>query len=455
MKRAHRPQRTGTRGHLTSALRILACTTLLLSATAQADATLDEAQRLLDGKKAEQAYQLLAALEDERAGDLEYDYLLGLAALDSGRPKLAVFALERVLSQQPGHSQARAELAKAYFLMGENQAAHHEFNQVLRQAPPDAVRDSIARYLNVLEQRFDTQRDQFSGYVELGAGYDSNVNSATSEDQVAVPALGNLVFTLDPSGLEQDDRFSTLRGGLNYRRQMRHDLQAFAGGGLDLRNNVDNSEFNTNTLDVHAGLRLQRHKNRYTGAVQGQGLWLDGERYRNLLGINLQWEHTFDARNQGSLFLQHATLRYPEQESRDVNTTILGAAWVHALRRTTAPVVFYTGLFGGMDEEQDADRKDFGRNFLGLRLGVNYALTQKTGLNLLGSYQQTRHGDDDPIFLATREDKLYDVSVTASHKMARDWSLRAQLRHTRNDSNIPITDYRRNQLTLTLRYDFR
>jgi len=455
MKRTRRPQRTGRRSPTLSAVRALACAALVLTGPVHADATLDEARRLLDGKAAEQAYQLLAPLEDTRAGDPEYDYLLGVAALNAGRPKLAVFALERVLSVQPGHTQARAELAKAYFQMGENQAAHHEFNQVLRQDPPEAVRDSIARYLNVLEQRFDTQRDQFSGYLEVGAGYDSNINSATSDNQVAIPALGNLVFTLDASGLEKSDSFSTLRGGLNYRRQVRSDLQAFAGGNLDLRHNFAKTGYDTGIADVHAGLRLQRHKNRYTGAVQAQGYWLDGEHYRNLLGLNLQWEHTFDARNQGSLFAQYATLRYPDQKIRDANQAIVGAAWVHALAQTTAPVVFYTSLFGGMDDEQAANYAHFGRDFLGLRLGINYAINQKTGLNVLGSYQQARHGGKDPIFLKTREDTLYDLSATVNYRVDAAWSLRGQLRHTRNDSNIPITDYQRNQFMLSARYDFR
>lgn len=104
MKHTRNPQRTGTRRYAASTMQALACTALLFSVTAQADATLDEARRLLDGKAAEQAYQLLAPLEDSRAGNPEYDYLLGVAALNAGRPKLAVFAFERVLSVQPGHT---------------------------------------------------------------------------------------------------------------------------------------------------------------------------------------------------------------------------------------------------------------------------------------------------------------------------------------------------------------
>ncbi|MEW6647684.1 MAG: outer membrane beta-barrel protein [Pseudomonadota bacterium] len=436
-------------------LRILTCAALLLTSTAHADALLDEARQLLDARAGEQAYQLLAPQEDTRAGEVEYDYLLGLAALQSNRTTRAVFALERVLSVQPDHSQARAELARAYFLIGENQAAHHEFSQVLRQDPPETVRNSIARYLNVLEQRFDAQLDQLSGYLELGVGHDSNVNSATSDSQVAIPALGNLVFTLDPGGLEQSDSFASVRGGLNYRRQLRPDLQAFVGGNVEDRRNADYDRFNIGTADAHAGLRLQSGRERYIAALQTQGLWLDGERYRTLAGLNLQWEHIFDARNQGSLFMQYAAQHYPEQQTRDVNTTMIGAAWVHALKQTTAPVVFYSSLFGGTDDEQDGNYRHIGRDFWGLRLGVNYALSQKIGFNLLGSYQAASYGADDPLFLRTRRDDLYDASLTATYKATKDWSWRAQLRHSKNDSNIPITQYERTQMMLSLRRDFR
>lgn len=52
----------------------------------------------MDAGEAAAAFALLEPLETSRAGDPEYDYLFGIAALDSSNPSRAVFALERVVA---------------------------------------------------------------------------------------------------------------------------------------------------------------------------------------------------------------------------------------------------------------------------------------------------------------------------------------------------------------------
>src|SRR5207244_648186 len=83
-------------------------------------------------KQPKQAYALLLPQEAARAGDPEFDYLLGLAALDSGELERAVFALERVLAVQPDNHLARAEIARAYLEMGARDAARQELEAALR-----------------------------------------------------------------------------------------------------------------------------------------------------------------------------------------------------------------------------------------------------------------------------------------------------------------------------------
>src|SRR6185369_18087686 len=80
---------------------------------------LAEARSMLDAGKAKEAYALLAEQEVAFAGTLEFDYLFGLAALDSHRAKEAVFALERVVAAQPDFPGARMDLARAQLELGE------------------------------------------------------------------------------------------------------------------------------------------------------------------------------------------------------------------------------------------------------------------------------------------------------------------------------------------------
>lgn len=77
---------------------------LALSPLAQAagsDPVLTQADQLLSQRQAGAAFDLLAPLEDERAGDPDYDYLLGLAAIETGRGGIAAFAFERCLAVDP------------------------------------------------------------------------------------------------------------------------------------------------------------------------------------------------------------------------------------------------------------------------------------------------------------------------------------------------------------------
>src|SRR5687767_6269180 len=114
---------------------------------ALADALTDRAKHLLEQRQARQAYELLLPQEAARAGDPEFDYLLGLAAIDAGEPERGVFALERVLALQPANHVARAEIARAYLALGERDAARREFETVRRQPVPEGVRTTIDRFL--------------------------------------------------------------------------------------------------------------------------------------------------------------------------------------------------------------------------------------------------------------------------------------------------------------------
>src|SRR5512146_895783 len=111
-------------------MRLKTCTTAVLGALlfafaagASADAFTDRAKRLIEQGQQKAAYDLLLPQESARAGDPVYDYLLGIAANDMHDYERAVFALERVLAVQPNNALARAEIAKAYFAMGERETA--------------------------------------------------------------------------------------------------------------------------------------------------------------------------------------------------------------------------------------------------------------------------------------------------------------------------------------------
>jgi outer membrane protein len=183
---------------------LLATILLCVSLGAAADAVTDRAKQLLDRHDAEAAYKLLLPLEAQRAGDPEFDYLLGIAALDAGDRERAVFALERVLAVQPDNLRARAEIARAYLAGGEREAAKREFEAVRARQVPAEVRATIDRFLSAIAAAEHTRVDS---YLELAFGYDTNVTSATPNSTIAIPVQGQH-FAVDTSRYR-------MTGGLN------------------------------------------------------------------------------------------------------------------------------------------------------------------------------------------------------------------------------------------------
>jgi outer membrane protein len=432
-------------------IRTLLATVLLCHAlAAAADTVTDQAKALLQRQDAQAAYKLLLPLESQRAGDPEYDYLLGIAALDAGDPERAVFALERVLAMQPENLQARAEIGRAYLAMGEREAAKREFEAVRARQVPTQVRETIDGFLSAIAAAETTR---VNSYLEVTFGYDSNVNSATGTSTIAIPAIGNLAFTLAPSLTEQDDRFLNLAAGTNFTRKL--NLAWSLVGGLSgvVRSNLTESNFNTDTVDGSLGVRFARGLNAITVGFQGQYFAVDTHGYRTTSGGIAQWQHNFDERTQATVFGQHAALRYDTQPVRDADRSIIGVAYAQAFSGDYAPAVFVS-LYGGEEKVKNELFPHLGHKPVGARLGGSWRLGG--GWSLFGSvsYERREYGGTEPLFLVTREDKQTDVNAGLSYLVRSATTLLLQVSHTNTSSNVVLNDFDRTVVSTSVRFNF-
>ncbi|MDO8989384.1 MAG: surface lipoprotein assembly modifier [Sideroxyarcus sp.] len=414
---------------------------------------LQDAGNLIKSGKAEEAYALLEPEQSNRAGDPEYDYLLGLAALDSGKPTQAIFALERVLAVQPNHLQARAEIARAYFATGEKAAAKQEFESVQRQNPPKEVNATIQKFLDAINQGQVGKSTILGGYLDVSIGNDSNVNSATANNQVAIPVFGGAIATLNANGVETSDSFATVSGGANVRHFLSSDWQVFGGANINQRKNSTESDFNTGGMDGNVGLILTKAEDSYSAALQLQSFSIDGERYRNGTGMTLQWQRDLKSNNQASSYFQYTDLKYPDQSVRDAKRYVLGAAYAGMMGGDYAPAV-YAGLYAGQEKEKQADVPYLGHKFYGVRAGGEMSIYAQTRLFGSLSVESRSYGGDDPFFLVDRKDTQSDLKLGINYAMTKYWSLTPQLGYTKNKSNIVINDYKRSIVSVGLRRDF-
>lgn len=260
---------------------------LLLSvtgSTASADALLDRARALHDSGNAQQAWELLAPLNAERAGIVEYDYLLGVVALDTGRRTEAIFAFERVLAVEPGHAEARAEIGRTYFELNELQRAKIQFDQVLQEdSVPDAARRQIGKFLSAIEAIETDVKTDWKAYVSFALGSDDNVNSGPSSSQIAVPLFGGAIVALDDSALPEESSFTQTRARFDLLHKFNAKAQLLAGAAIAQRSNYDSDAeaFDTSSIDFNFGFRyLRSESNHLLVSLQGQDFKLDGDAYR-------------------------------------------------------------------------------------------------------------------------------------------------------------------------------
>jgi outer membrane protein len=420
-----------------------------MTTCAFADALTDRAKQLLRDRQHREAYNLLLPQEPSRAGDPEFDYLLGIAAIDAGDPERGIFALERVLAVQPNNHVARAEIARAYLAVGERDAARREFETVRRQQIPEDAKTSIDRYLSAIASADVTQ---IRGYLEAGFGYDSNVNSATSNSQIAVPTTGGPVIFDITSGNQRRDHFLAFAGGLNFTRKVSPAFALIGGASANAKSNIDEGQFDTYNFDLNLGGRMTSGKNAFTLAAQFQEFGVDVSRYREAAGVVAQWQHNYHERRQATLFAQFTDLNYPTQSIRDAERSVLGIAYGTAIGGSDS-VMFVSG-YGGQESEKADGVPHLGHDLVGIRIGGQMRLGTGIGAFANASHERRLYGGTEPIFLVRREDRQYDVAVGISYLISSATTLVTQLSYTRNDSNVVLNDYDRTMLSLAVRYNF-
>lgn len=425
---------------------------LTLAGSARADVLTDQAKALLDKGSWQAAYDLLAAEESSRAGDVDFDLLLGSAALESGKVTNAVFALERVLAVQPNNDRARAAIARAYFALGETKTARKEFEFVREQPVSEEIKRISDQYLSAIAQLESAGKTVIKGYGELTIGYDTNVNAGPTGKQVAVPLFGGALFTLNATGVKLKDSFTSFAAGFALRTPLAPNLDLVASLAGNKRINGTYDIYDTSGADGNVGIAYKQGRDVYSLAYQLGTFYVDDRRHRDTEGFVAQVQRDFDARNQASLFLQHGWLRYPGDSLRDTDRTVLGVNAAHALpdRKT----VFYGSVYAGAENEISSGVPYLGHRLWGLRIGGQNQFRGDLALFVNLGYENREYGGNDPFFLKSRSDDQTTLGAGVVWDVAPKWRVTTQYTHVRNSSNVPISAYQRDMLAVSVRNSF-
>lgn len=426
-------------------------------ALAQDGDRLNQAEQLLRGGRGAEAYELLLPQQFAQAGNPDFDYLFGLAALEAGRADLATLAFERVLAVSPNHGAARLDMGRAYFALGDMPRARREISLALALDPPPAARATAARYLAAIDARESRGATQAKAYVEGGFGTDSNVTQGPGSNTLFLPLFG-VNFTLNAGNQKVRDNFSQFNAGAEVAHRVNDSLSVYGGVDAKWRNYGQVPNFDYGSSDWRGGLQWQEGQDSWRLGAGYNDYRLDHAQYRTVASLNGEWRRTVSEGRQWMLFGQYSQVRYSQevQANNDVNQAAVGIGWLARLD-AAMPAVLSLSAFGGRESEADTARPrvDGDKDFFGGRIGGQ--VTPRGDLDLYASagLQVGRYQRSNILYTQQRNDWQYDLAAGAVWRFAPAWSLRPQASWLRNDSNLSVNDYQRYEISVFLRRDFQ
>ncbi|MBC7285794.1 porin family protein [Hoeflea sp.] len=428
---------------------------LFAAGAAMAD-PMEDASALISQGDAAGAYLILKPQERAEAGNPDYDYLLGISAIDSGRPAEAVAAFERVLAVKPDHLAARAELGRAYIAMNEPEAARRELATVeASDSVPDSVRETIDRYVTALDTGLSGGGTRIRNRLTVRAGYDSNINNSTSDSRILIPAFAGLGFaTLGAGATSEEDVFGEVSGrtslthGLAIGKQLLLDLSA------SYRANSDFDQFNQGIAGINLGYSQQTPDHgTFAISAQAQSYWVDDEAYRYTYGALGQWTLRTKGLTDYAVYLQYSKLNYPSSSVQNANRYTAGATVGQSLGGPRNPYI-YGGVYAGYEKLVDGNFDHLSYAFGGLRAGGEIDLMPKLDGYASAAIEVSEYDEPDPLFLEERSTIRGDVAAGLRYSLRDDLTLGGEVSYTRADSNIVLYDYDRVVASVSLSLDF-
>lgn len=398
---------------------------------------------------AEARYRALAAEEYSRAGQPDYDYQLGTAASDAGHHGAAIIAFQRVLAVQPNHAQARAELARAYALAGDIDTARAQFATVVDDPSlPDPVRQRFTGFVRQFDKQIRGGGSDLSGFLEAGAGHDSNINAATQLTSITIPLFAGLgPGTLGAGARAQKDEYYEIGGGVSGVTAISRQNRLFGSVLGNWRDNFDSAAFDQASVTGTAGMAHSfANQDVLSVSAQVQGFWLGHKGYRTAYGAIGQYTHRLAGGKALALSVQYNRFDYKGDPLRDADRFAVGLGYV--TRNVSANVI------AGHEETRRQAGDANSNSFAGASIGAELPLAKNVAVVAGAAFDLRRYDQADPLFLVKRHDERIDLSAGLKVGVMPNLYLQPRVTYSRNWSNIALYDHERWTASASLRLEF-
>ncbi len=424
---------------------------------------MEKAKQMMADGLPSMAYQLLEPHEFAQAGDIDFDYLIGIAALDSGKADKASLALERVLARDPNLAGARLDMARAWYVLGDYARARLELQILSKQNPPSSALGMIKQLQNAIDGSEEEAKrsHKWSAYLESGIGFDDNVTSVVSDFSDAIEKTYNLPgFEPTGSSIKRSSPIAFVQGGGDFSQRFNEQWSMDVSLDAKWRGLTRSQAYSSELFDTRAALQYKSGSYKWRFGLSMQQYWQETElptaNHRSR-GFFLQWQKSVNSDNHLSLTLSANRQHYYDIPNNDGDSYTANLSWHHQFKGDWRPSLNLSLsknlddakylLFNGANNDKDS---------VGLRAFVQISPSEK--IDLFGSIGISHRKDHDTYahspLVEYGIDNMSDLSLGLTWHFKPAWSLRTQWNYSRNDSNIAINQYRRNEVTAALRFDF-
>ncbi len=395
------------------------------------------------------AYNQAIKLRVENEGDPRFDYLYGLAALQTGHYDEAVYALERVTISTPYTIRPRLELARAYLKLENRTAAVKEFNDVLNLSPPPIVRSKVLAYIAKLKKPNSvSQKSLTKRLVAFSIGYDDNINFGSDNDEIDLPGFG--IVNLDPSAIGQESGFAEAKFQLSHRKINNRVKSTFFVANLTHRSYFKNSDYDYSDLDLRTGITLNKERYQYQLVIRDRPVFLDSKLYNNTMGIDAILRKSIGNKKVigGSLTLENYDNK--QQSLSDRQRVLIGGK----LDAQSGDSLHQYNLYLGKEWPDEKLGKPFSRNIIGLGYKATREWNSKNKSFLSIDYRHYKHLAPYPVFPDKRSDDRFIVKAVHELKVNAKAAILFSARHIKNKSNLDLYDATRNEVKVGIRYEW-
>ena len=416
------------------------------AAAPSAAAAIAEARELMRARNYDEALAVLRPLLEGRAVEADALFHFGLAAIGAAeRPGVpedrrealldqAIAAFHAMLVERPELVRVRLELARAFFLKGEDTLARRNFEQVLAGKPPPAVARNVSRFLAQIRAR-----KRWSVRVGMALAPDSNIGAGSDERIIYIHGLP---FRRDQEELTSSGVGVSVWAGGEYQYPLDARRRLRVGGDV-WRREYRKDEFDRMTLSAHAGpRRLIGHRSEASLLASARRQWVANEPDHRDLGVRAELRRRLTFRTVATLNASRHERRYDERTHLDGPVTEVSLSGTHAL----APTLRAEAGVGWGREQPKTERYRHSRRWG--RFGVTAALPLGFTVGASATLRWTSYqGNWSPYVLTggARRDRTRSGRLSAHNRAftVAGFSPQVSVVRESRSSNAQLHDYQR------------